>query len=79
MTEPKVTEPHDTRPARVRSLARYAARPLAPEREVIVASILDAWLPAADELSRKMSAGAHQALLPITVLTHAADSGEDLP
>ena len=79
MTEPKVTEPNDTGPARVRALARYAALPLAPEREVIVAAILDAWLPAADELSRKMSAGAHQALLPITVLTHATDSGEDLP
>ena len=79
MTELKVTESSSAGAARVRLLARYAALPLAPERELIVAAILDAWLPAADELSRKMSAGAHQALLPITVLTHAADSAEDSP
>ena len=79
MTELKVTELRSAGAARVRLLARYAALPLAPERELIVAAILDAWLPAADELSRKMSAGAHQALLPITVLTHAADSAEDSP
>ena len=74
-----MTEPNDTGPARVRALARYAALPLAPERESVVAAILDAWIPAADELSRKMSAGAHQALLPITVLTHATDVGADTP
>lgn len=74
-----MTEPNDMGPARVRALARYAALPLAPEREPIVAAILDAWIPAADELSRKMSAAAHQALLPVTVLTHAADIGDYLP
>lgn len=79
MTEQKATELSSAGAVRVRLLARYAALPLAPERESIVAAILDAWLPAADELSRKMSAGAHQALLPITVLTHAADSAEDSP
>ena len=79
MTELKVTESSSAGAARVRLLARYAALPLTPERELIVAAILDAWLPAADELSRKMSAGAHQALLPITVLTHAADSAEESP
>ncbi|MBE0546334.1 MAG: hypothetical protein IH627_01495 [Rubrivivax sp.] len=68
--------------ARTRMLARYAALPLPPEREATVAAILDAWIPAADELSRKMSAAIHQQLLPITVLTHAgggADAGEDAP
>ena len=79
MTELKVTESNRTGAARVRMLARYAALPLAPERELVVAAILDAWLPAADELSRKMSAGALQTLLPITVLTHAVDSAEDSP
>ncbi len=63
----------------MRALARYAALPLPPEREAIVAGILDAWLPAADELSRKMSAAAYQALLPITVLVHAAGTGDDAP
>lgn len=74
-----MSEPTDSGAARVRALARYAALPLASDREAIVAGILDAWIPAADELSRKMSAAAHQALLPITVLTHAADSGDDSP
>ena len=79
MTDLKATESSAAGAARVRLLARYAALPLTPERELIVAAILDAWLPAADELSRKMSAGSHQTLLPITVLTHAADSAEDSP
>ena len=68
--------------ARTRALARYAALPLVPEREAMVATILDAWLPAAEELSRKMSAASHQTLLPITVLTHpadAAEAGDDAP
>jgi hypothetical protein len=73
---------NDSGAARTRALARYAALPLAPEREAAVAAILDAWLPAADELSRKMSGADHQALLPITVLTHpagTADPGDDAP
>ena len=76
-----MTELNDTTAAhvRVRVLARYAALPLAPEREVLVAAILDAWIPAADELSRKMSTAAHQTLLPITLLTHVADIGDDSP
>ncbi len=66
----------DSGAARIRALARYAALPLAPEREAVVAAILDAWLPAAEELSRKMSAASHRALLPITVLTHPADTAD---
>lgn len=74
-----MTEPNNTGAARVRVLASYAALPLAPGREPIVAAILDAWIPSADELSRKMSAAAHQTLLPVTVLTHVADVGEESP
>ena len=72
-----MNETTDSGAARVRALARYAALPLPPEREAIVAGILDAWLPAADELSRKMSAAGYQALLPITVLVHAPAAGDD--
>lgn len=64
---------------RTRALARYASLPLEPERVAIVAAILDAWIPAAEELSRKMSGAAHQELLPITVLTHASANGDDAP
>jgi hypothetical protein len=74
-----MSESTDTGPARARALARYAALPLAPEREAIVAAILDAWIPAAEELSRKMSAAEHQALLPITVLTHSTDAEDGAP
>jgi hypothetical protein len=74
-----MSESNDTGAARVRVLAHYAALPIAPEREAIVAAILDSWLTAAEELSRKMSAAAHQGLVPVTVLTHRADSGEDSP
>ena len=74
-----MNETTDSGAARVRALARYAALPLTLEREAVVAGILDAWIPAADELSRKMSAAAYQALLPITVLVHAAGTGDDAP
>ncbi len=65
--------------ARVRALARYANLPLPAQREAGVAAILDAWVPAAEELSRKMSAAAHQDLLPITVLTHGGEDADDTP
>lgn len=65
--------------ARVRALASYAGLPLPAQREAGAAAILDAWVPAADELSRKMSAAAHQDLLPVTVLVHAADEGGEAP
>lgn len=64
--------------ARVRALAQYAGLPLPPGREAQVAVILDAWIPAAEELTRKMSAQEHRALVPITVLKPPADS-EELP
>lgn len=72
-----MNESNDTGAARVRALARYAGLPLQSEREPLVAGILDAWAPAADELSRKMSAAAHQHLLPAIVLTHAGDAADE--
>jgi hypothetical protein len=74
MTEQKLSGAH-----RLRVLARYAALPLPPERESLVAAILDTWLPAADELSRKMSAATHQSLVPVTVLTHPGEGAEERP
>lgn len=69
--------PDFTGTARVRALARYAGLPMPAAREASVASILDAWATAADELSRKMSAAAHRDLLPATVFTHAPDAGDE--
>lgn len=54
----------------VRVLAEVAELPLADDRLSPVAELLSAWLPAANELSRKMSAAEHQELMPITVLVH---------
>jgi len=58
------------------TLAQTADLPLATGRATSAGALLAAWLPAANELSRKMSAPEHAALLPITVFTHAApDAG----
>lgn len=48
------------------------------ERAAAVAGLLSAWLPAANELSRKMSAPEFQETMPITVLVHPdhVESGE---
>lgn len=62
--------------ARVRLLARCARLPLPAEREAAVAAILDAWLPAANALSEKMSMAAHRDLVPATVFTHPGDAGD---
>ena len=59
-------------------LAAHASLNLSPDRLTAVESILAAWLPAARELSIKMSAPAHQDLLPVTVFAHAHGSFEDL-
>ena len=59
-------------------LAAHASLNLSPDRLTAVESILAAWLPAARELSLKMSAPAHQDLLPVTVFAHAHGSFEDL-
>jgi hypothetical protein len=55
----------------VPALAQAADLPLSADRAAIVGALLAAWLPAANELSRKMSAIEHTTLLPITVFTHA--------
>ena len=54
------------------ALAATAELPLGTGRAAIAGALLAAWLPAANELSRKMSAIEHIALLPATVFTHAA-------
>jgi hypothetical protein len=56
----------------VPALAQAADLPLGAGRAAIVGELLAAWLPAANELSRKMSAADHTTLLPATVFTHAA-------
>jgi hypothetical protein len=54
------------------TLAKLAGLPLASGREAIVGELLAAWLPPANELSRKMSAAQYTALLPATVFVHAS-------
>jgi len=54
------------------TLAATAELPLSAERVAISGALLAAWLPAANELSRKMGAVEHTALLPVTVFTHPA-------
>jgi hypothetical protein len=60
-----------------RLLANVAGLPLGAGRDAIVGELLAEWLPAANELSRKMSAAEHTALLPATVFTHAP--ADDVP
>lgn len=67
----------DVTPERVSRMAEFAALPLPPERNEIVAGILAAWLPDATELSLKMSAASHQAIVPATVFVHAPSIGEE--
>jgi hypothetical protein len=59
-----------------RALAQSAGLTLAPGRDAIAGELLAAWLPPANELSRKMSAVEHAALLPVTAFTHAPGDGE---
>ncbi len=54
----------------VRTLAAAADLPLSDERLGRAAELLTAWLPAANELSRKMSAQEYLELMPITGLVH---------
>jgi hypothetical protein len=61
-----------------RALAVAASLPLDAEREALVAPQLAAWLTAADELNRMMSAPKHAAVTPITAFTHPeAPGGEE--
>ena len=54
------------------TLAATAELPLSAERAAISGALLAAWLPAANELSCKMRAIEHTALLPVTVFAHPA-------
>ena len=56
--------------ALARVLAELAGLKLGGGRDQIVGELLAAWLPPANELSRKMSGGEHTSLLPATVFTH---------
>lgn len=57
-------------PELVAQLGHFAALPLSKERLSVIAPLLDAWLKDANQLSEKMSAAPHQALVPATVFTH---------
>lgn len=61
----------------VRALARAAALPLDDARVGALATLLGSWLPAANELSRTMSAPEHRDVVPATVFcSPAPESGE---
>ena len=78
MTRQKLTQPVlDMTAERVARLAAFAALPLSAERAAVVAVTLGAWLHDANELSAKMSAPAHRALLPVTAFTHGNCPGEE--
>jgi hypothetical protein len=53
-----------------RALAAAADLPLAADREALVGEQLGAWLAAANELSRKMSAPEHWMVTPVCVFVH---------
>ena len=66
--------------SRAAALAAAADLPLSEARLRSLAPVLDSWLAAANQLSRQMSAAAHQDVGPITVVTHPADQrGEGAP
>lgn len=71
------SQPGAPMPVDVATLAEYAALPLSPARAVAVEAVLSAWIRDANELSRKMSDPAHQALTPVTTFTHAHEALED--
>ncbi len=73
-------DPHpDQITAHVAALAACASLNLSPDRLAAATRVLAVWLPAANELSRKMSAPAHQTLLPITAFAHVHATFEDMP
>ncbi len=51
----------------VRALARAAALPLDDDKVEALATLLGGWLPAANDLSRVMSAPEHRDVVPVTV------------
>ncbi|MBU1360352.1 MAG: hypothetical protein KKC79_19320 [Gammaproteobacteria bacterium] len=63
----------------VAALARVADLPLTPARAAAVEAVLSVWWRDANELSRKMSAERHRALMPVTVFTPPHGAAEDSP
>ena len=61
----------------VGALARCSALDLRPDRRAAIEALLSAWIPAANELSRKMSDAAHRELMPVTAFLHAHELPED--
>ena len=59
-----------------RALAAAADLPLPAERETLVGEQLEAWLAAANELSRKMSAPEHWMITPVSVFAHPESPGD---
>lgn len=59
------------------ALAQAADLPLTPERQAAAAAILAAWLPAANALSRKMSASEHHFLMPVTTFSHPSEPSRE--
>lgn len=59
------------------ALAACAGLALSDERIAAVCGVLSAWLPAANELSRKMSAAEHQDLMPIVAFAQVPDSAAE--
>jgi len=70
-----MTDPTPITAETVRGLAAAAQLLLAVEREEQVAAQLAAWLTAANDLNRKMSALEHWTLMPATVFTHPSIEG----
>lgn len=59
----------------VGALAEVADLPLSVDRHAAVLDVLGAWLPDANELSRKMSAPEHWTVTPATVFANDVASG----
>ena len=60
----------------VAELAAYAELPLAPGREEVITSTLEAWIRDANELSRKMSSANYWELAPATIFSHPNETEE---
>lgn len=60
----------------ISTLADVAGLPLNTDRRTAVLEVLGAWLPDANELSRKMSAPEHWTVTPATVFTSDVAKGD---
>jgi Asp-tRNA(Asn)/Glu-tRNA(Gln) amidotransferase C subunit len=61
----------------MQALANVADLGLPEERLEPVAELLNAWLPAANELSRTMADDAYMAIMPITAVVHPDNGDKD--